>query len=396
MKPLAGGLETVPGFLFSAVECGIKYENRLDLALIHSKAPCSAAGAFTTNVIQAAPVKLCRERISNPVHAILINANNANACTGEEGYRNAASLSGEVAGLLGVPAGSVLAASTGVIGVQLPTEKIRKSLPALVRGLSGEKGPLVARAIMTTDTRPKEAAARFETSRGEFTVAGAAKGAGMIAPNMATLLCFLLTDMPLGREVLDGVFRKTVAATLNAVTIDGDMSTNDTAIILCPAAGGLPDAAGDAARFEEALLHVLSSLSEMLVRDGEGATKFVTVSVTGARSDGEARLAARAVAQSLLVKTALFGNDPNWGRIACAAGYSGAGFREETLSISIGPVPLLLRGVPQAYDRKLLGDAMGGRDISVAVDLGVGGGRFTFLTTDVSYDYVRINAEYTT
>ncbi|TAL32992.1 MAG: bifunctional glutamate N-acetyltransferase/amino-acid acetyltransferase ArgJ [Spirochaetes bacterium] len=396
MKILDGGLELVPGYTFSAIECGIKYAGRLDFSLIFSEKPCRAAGAFTTNRIFAAPVRLCRERIGGTVHGVLINATNANACTGDEGYRNAVALTRETALKLAVPADSLLMASTGVIGVQLPADKMRASVPSLVGGLSREAGAVVPRAIMTTDTYPKAAAASFETSAGAFTIAGTAKGVGMIAPNMATLLAFLVTDAPLAGPVMDGVFGRCIARSLNAITIDGDMSTNDTAILLAPRADAPLGDPRDAEAFEEALLYVLTRLAELLVRDGEGATKFVTVDVTRAESDDDARRAARSIAESLLVKTALFGNDPNWGRIACAAGYSGAALSEDTLSVSINGVLLLSRGVPQAVNRKEVIEKMSVKDLIIELDIGRGTGSARFYTSDISYDYVKINAEYTT
>lgn len=396
MEFLKGGLATVPGYAFSAVECGIKYPDRLDLSLIVSNVPCHAAGVFTTNRVFAAPVRLCRERTGAPVRGILINATNANACTGDQGYANALALTGETARLLGAPEGSILMASTGVIGVQLPAEKMLKSLPLLVKGASPAKGGMVARAIMTTDTFAKECAVRFAARSRSYTVAGTAKGAGMMAPNMATLLAFILTDMPLSKSDLDTVFRRCIAKSLNSITIDGDMSTNDTAILLCPASPSPLSDEPALAAFEEALLSVLKKLAEMLVRDGEGATKFVRVLVRGAFDAADARLAARAVAQSLLVKTALFGNDPNWGRIACAAGYSGARVEEKSLTIKIDDAVLLDRGTPVPFTRGEMASRLAKQDLLVTVELGLGEAEAEFFTTDLSYDYVKINAEYTT
>lgn len=396
MKTLNGGLENINGFTFSAVKCGIKYENRLDLSLIFSKNPCTASGVFTTNRIFAAPVRLCRERINNPVHGILINANNANACTGEEGFNNAIQLTGEIAKAMRVDPKSVLMASTGVIGVQLPSEKIKKSVPELINNLSGENGRFIPKAIMTTDTFPKEIAVAFPASGGEYKIAGTAKGSGMIAPDMATLLAFILTDAPVSKDNLDSIFRRCIARSFNAITIDGDMSTNDSAIILSPASGDPLTGAQDLAGFEEALLFVLKKLAEFLVKDGEGATKYVTVSITGAKSDEDAKKAAKSVSSSLLLKTALFGNDPNWGRIACSAGYSGAEIDEKSLSISINGLTLFSRGKTMQFEKEKLKKLMQSNEISIVVDLGIGMSDWVFYTTDISYDYVKINAEYTT
>lgn len=394
MKVLESGLK-VPGYVFSAIECGIKYKGRLDYSLIYSEKPCNAAGVFTTNKIFAAPVRLCRERISNPVHAVLINATNANACTGEAGYNNALSLTGETASALGIDAGSVLMASTGVIGVQLPEKKMRDAVPSLVNGLSHDKGPLVTEAIMTTDTFPKSLAVSFSASGTEYVIAGTIKGAGMIAPDMATLLCFLLTDCPVEKKKLDVIFRRSVDKTLNSITIDGDMSTNDTAIILSPVSdkyiseGGLKD-------FEAALEYLLSRLGEMLIMDAEGATKMVNVSVIGAGTQDDAKKAAKAISESLLVKTAFFGKDPNWGRIAAAAGYSGADLKEEKLSIYFEDIPLLVKGVPAGFDAQRINDVLSRREFSITVDLGMGKYEASYMTSDISYEYVKINAEYTT
>jgi glutamate N-acetyltransferase/amino-acid N-acetyltransferase len=395
MKKLEGGLNNVRGYRYSAVEAGIRYANRPDLALIAADGDCAASGVFTTNKICAAPVRLSRSRINNTVRAIVINATNANACTGDEGYANAEAVTAAAAKELGIDASAVLNASTGIIGVQLPREKMISAVPGLVSALAPGKGDLVARAIMTTDTVPKEAAYRFTCGRGEFTIAGTGKGVGMIAPNMATLLVFLATDAPVAKKDLDAAFSRCIDRSLNAITVDGDMSTNDTAVILSPASGETLRG-GDLAAFEETLLAVLGNLAEQLVMDAEGATKLARVAVTGARNETDARKIARAVANSLLVKTALFGMDPNWGRIACAAGYSGADVEEKNLSIHFGDLCLLKKGVPQNPPRESMKQALAGREFTIRIDAGLGSGAFTYLTCDISYDYVKINAEYST
>ncbi len=396
MKMITGGLENVPGFTFSAIECGIRYENRLDYALIFSKTPCNAAGMFTVNKVFAAPVKLCRERIENPVHGILINATNANACTGDEGYANAKKLTGDAASLLGAPPESFLMASTGIIGRQLPAGKMIESHNMLVRNLSQTNGSRIPRAIMTTDTVPKFLCVSFTTSRGDFFMAGTAKGAGMIAPDMATLLCFIVTDAPIPRTVLKEQFTGAVRKTLNSITIDGDMSTNDTALILSPRSDDPLTDAGDIASFREALDYLLEDLAVKLVSDGEGTTKVVTVRVINASGDDDARKIAKSVAESVLVKTALFGNDPNWGRIAAAAGYSGAEVAESSLSISFDDCVLLRNGVPVPFDRDAIMPIIEKRAFTVTVDIGLGKSESVMRTTDLSYDYVKINAEYST
>lgn len=395
IQELAGGLENVSLYKYAAIECGIRYPNRLDLSLIYSSEPCWAAGVFTTNKMCAAPVILCRERINNSINAILINATNANAATGKQGLENAKLLTRELSKLLSIDENSVLMASTGIIGVQLPVDKMKNSLPVLVKNLSIEAGTLLPRAVMTTDTFPKQYAISFKTSTGLYTMAGIAKGAGMIAPNMATLLCFVVTDFPVEQHILQSLFYESVNVSLNAITIDGDMSTNDTAIILSPAkpSGHNVD---DIKTFNQALHLMMKKLAYLIVSDAEGATKCVTVKVIHAANDGDAKKAAKSIAESLLVKTAMFGNDPNWGRIACAAGYSGAELREDKLSIYFDEIPLFKDGSPVEYDKEKLMIILKKREYTITVDFGIGNSEFEFLTSDLSYDYVKINAEYST
>jgi glutamate N-acetyltransferase / amino-acid N-acetyltransferase len=396
MKKLDTGLSSVRGFSFSAIECGIRYENRLDYSLIFSEKPCIASGMFTTNRVFAAPVKLCRERINSIIHGIIVNATNANACTGDQGYATALELVSHAETLTNKPSGSFLMASTGIIGRQLPLAKMKDSLPKLVSEKSSEKGALLTRAIMTTDTKPKDSAVEFTTSLGTFRIAGTAKGSGMIAPNMATLLAFMITDAPVKKNDLDAIFSRIIGKTYNAITIDGDMSTNDTALILSHASDKNLSSKEDLVSFEEALYAVCHDLSYQLVKDAEGGTKCVTVIVSGAQSSDDAKRCAKAVSQSLLVKTAFFGNDPNWGRIACAAGYSGATFDMNDICVSIDGLPLLANGQPVDTDSKALTDIMKRPEYTVNVTIGKGPSEFTFLTSDISYDYVKINAEYST
>ncbi|MGL4368451.1 MAG: bifunctional glutamate N-acetyltransferase/amino-acid acetyltransferase ArgJ, partial [Spirochaetota bacterium] len=308
----AEGLSSVRGFSFSAIQCGIRYPDRLDFCAIVSDRPCSAAGVFTTNKVFAAPVKLCRERIANPIRAILVNATNANACTGEEGFNNALTLAGELEKQLRAQAGSVLMASTGIIGHQLPVEKMRAAIPQIASSLSPSSGHDICRAIMTTDTRPKESAYTFSTSHGDFTVAGTAKGSGMIAPNMATMLSFIITDASVPREKLTAIFKSIADLTFNSITIDGDMSTNDSCMILSPLSGAQLCSESDLDSFTEALRAVCSDLAYMLVKDAEGGTRCVAVKVKEAKDLQDAKRCAKSIAESLLLKTAFFGGDPNW------------------------------------------------------------------------------------
>ncbi|MGQ9847405.1 MAG: bifunctional glutamate N-acetyltransferase/amino-acid acetyltransferase ArgJ [Bacteroidales bacterium] len=392
---LQGGLENVTIFKYAAIECGIRYSNRLDFSLIYSKQPCWAAGAFTTNKICAAPVILCRERIKNQIHAILINATNANAATGVQGFENAKLLTRELAKLLLIDENSVLMASTGIIGVHLPVDKMKDSLPVLVKNLSSNAGKLLPQAIMTTDTFPKQYAISFKTSTGRYFMAGIAKGAGMIAPNMATLLCFVVTDFPTEQHILQKLFYESVNLSLNAITIDGDMSTNDTAIILAPAQPS-SHTENDIKIFSDALHVMMKKMAYLIVSDAEGGTKCVTIKVVHAASDTDAKKAAKSIAESLLVKTAMFGNDPNWGRIACAAGYSGAQLQENTLSIYFDSIPLFKNGTPVTYEKEVLVKILQKREYTITVDLGIGNSEFEYLTSDLSFDYVKINAEYST
>jgi glutamate N-acetyltransferase / amino-acid N-acetyltransferase len=396
MKKLDTGLSSVQGFSFSAVQAGIRYENRLDFSLIYSSKPCNASGMFTTNRVFAAPVKICKERINNTIHGILINSTNANACTGEQGLNTAETLLSDAEKLTGSPAKSFLNASTGIIGRQLPLDKMKNALPLLIKELSDKNGEIVPRAIMTTDTKPKSSAFSFSTSKGEFAIAGTAKGSGMIAPNMATLLTFVITSAPVSKKDLDTIFRRVVEKTYNAITIDGDMSTNDTAVVLSQKSDAELSSEEDLSAFEEALNAVCRDLSYQLVRDAEGGTKCVTVKVHGAKSAHDAKLCAKAISQSLLVKTAFFGNDPNWGRIACAAGYSGADFNMDEINISIEGIDLLLAGQPISTDIKALEAIMKRPEYTIEVTIGKGEHSFTFLTSDISYDYVKINADYST
>ncbi len=395
MKILEGGFQNVKGFSFSSIKCGIRYENKLDYGLIFSEIPCNAVGVFTTNSITAAPVKISRSRINNKIHAILVNSTNANACTGDEGYENVLKLTEDLAKKLKVSEKNILSASTGIIGRQLPVDKMLLAHPHLVSNLSENNGHSIAEAIMTTDTIPKEAAASFEHNGTTYSVAGIAKGSGMISPNMATLLSFIITDAPVAKSDMDQIFKEIVKRTFNAITIDGDMSTNDTAILLSPESETC--LRGDSLlEFKLSLEHVMNRLAELLIFDGEGATKSVKIKVTNAANDKEAGLIAASVSKSLLVKTAFFGNDPNWGRIACAAGYSGGEIDEKKLSIFINNKGLFIKGKPTNIDYKDLEETLKQRNYTITVDVGIGAGTASMLTTDISYDYVKINASYST
>ncbi|GFE58261.1 bifunctional glutamate N-acetyltransferase/amino-acid acetyltransferase ArgJ [Geobacter sp. AOG1] len=391
----------IKGFKFSAVEAAIKKPGRLDLALIFSEMPATLAAVFTTNKVKAAPVVLGMERAKDGIcQAVVVNSGNANACTGTRGMEDARETSRLVAEGLGIPDEAVQVSSTGVIGVPLPMERLRGGVPKLVEGL--ESGALddVAQAIMTTDTFPKLEARQGEAGGVGYTIAGIAKGAGMIMPNMATMLAFLVTDAAVEAGWLRTAFRQAVDASFNVITVDGDTSTNDTALLLANgAAGNLPIKEGtpEAARFMQELQDVVLTLARQIVRDGEGATKFVAITVKGASSVGEARQAAMAVANSSLVKTAFFGQDANWGRILAAVGYSGVAIDPDRVALFFDDVLMANNGVFAGGDAETRGsEVLRKKEFTVTVDLRLGEGSATVYTSDLSYDYVKINADYRT
>ncbi|HET6421486.1 MAG TPA: bifunctional glutamate N-acetyltransferase/amino-acid acetyltransferase ArgJ [Geobacteraceae bacterium] len=391
----------INGFKFSAVEAAVKKPGRLDFALIYSETPAVAAAVFTTNKVKAAPVLLSMERVAGGLaRAVVVNSGNANACTGKHGMDDALEISSLVAGRLGLENDAVLVASTGVIGQPLPAEKMKNAVPGLVDGLSHGSLSEVARAIMTTDTFPK-----METRTGDaggkcYSIAGIAKGAGMIMPNMATLLSFIVTDAAVNPAWLDKVFREAVNTSFNIISVDGDTSTNDTALILANGAAGNAEifpGTAEGEKFETLLREVLLSLARQIVRDGEGATKFVEITVRGAVSDADAKKAAMAVANSMLVKTAFFGQDANWGRILAAVGYSGAEVDPDRAALWFDDVLMARNGIFAGGDAEALGtEALKKKEFAVTVDLGLGEGEATVYTSDLSYDYVKINADYRT
>jgi len=396
-----GGITAVPGILAAGLHCGVKVSGKKDLALIYSTTPAVAAGVFTTNQIVGAPVKVSRDHIKGGVaQAIVANSGNANVANGEQGIKDAQEMTQLVAQLLRIPQRHVLVASTGIIGQPLPMETIRAGIPKLVKALSPQRGRDAAEAIMTTDTRPKEAALRVEIGGRAVTVAGIAKGAGMIYPHLATMFCFLATDAALTRAALDQILRRAVERSFNRIVIDGDRSTSDTVLIL---ANGLaenrPLAVGDRrlGPFQQAIESLTQRLALMLVQDGEGATKLVEIRVRGARSRRDALTAARAIANSLLVKTALAGEDPNWGRIVAALGASGAQVQEEKVAISYGDEAVAEGGQPRPgvrWDR--VKKALSGKEILIQVELGLGSGQAHVWTSDLTEEYIKINARYTT
>ncbi len=389
------------GFQFSAVEAAIKKPGRKDLALIFSEVPAKGCAVFTINAVKAAPVLVSMERIkSGLVRAVIVNSGNANACTGEPGMVVTLATSQLVADGLNIPVESVQVSSTGVIGVQMPMERISSAIPALIDGLSSGTLDDVAQAIMTTDTFAKMEARSATAGGVNYTVAGITKGSGMIMPNMATMLAFIMTDADIEAALLEKMFRRAVDTSFNAITVDGDMSTNDTCLIMANGMAGNPvisESTPEASVFEALLNDVLLSLAKQIVRDGEGATKFVEIRITGAVNDAEAKLAAMSVANSSLVKTAFFGQDANWGRIFAAVGYSGAKLDQSRMSLHFDDVCMARNGVFTGGDAEQQGTVvLKKKDFTVTVDLASGNGSATVYTSDLSYDYVKINADYRT
>jgi glutamate N-acetyltransferase/amino-acid N-acetyltransferase len=397
---VAGGVATPAGFRAAGVGAGIKAQaNALDLALVVSERPATAAAVFTTNRALAAPVLVSRDHLrasGGLARAVVVNSGCANACTGDEGLQVARDMTAETARLVGCTADQVLVASTGVIGVALDVEKIRRALPAAVAALGENQGPLAARAIMTTDPFPKESAARVSIGGHEVTVGGMAKGSGMIEPNMATMLGFVTTDAGVPKPLLDRALRDAVHDTFNAITVDGECSTNDCVIVLANGTSGgtVDDSSYEA--FAYALRAVCLRLAIAIVRGGEGATKVVTVTVTGATTPAEARRAAKAIANSPLVKTAIHGGDPNWGRLIAVAGRAGVDFDLSRAAVTIGSVVLFKDGRPHDEAAPEAASYLKNDDIAVSVDLGTGTSSSTVWTCDLSAEYIRINAEYRT
>ena len=389
----------VNGFMASAVSADIrgKGDNRLDLGLIFAEGDNTMVSAvFTQNTVVAPPVEICRERIGKgTARAVLVNSGNANCMTLLGGREDALRLSNRTAHLLEIPAECVLPCSTGVIGERLPVESIEAALDPLVRDLAPDGLERFSKAILTTDTVTKVAVEEVALKDGKVRIVGIAKGAGMIAPDMATMLGFILTDAEIGRYDLSFVLSNAVEDTFNSITIDGDMSTNDTVILMASGKGPSVERSDDLAMFGEAVHKVCATLADMIVADGEGATKVVNIKVIGASDDDEAKRTARAIAESLLVKTALAAADPNWGRIIAAAGYSGAAVNTSLISLSIGEVKVLeAGGIVDGYDETVAVKVMEQDRYEIVLGIGEGTGSAVMKTCDLTEEYVRINCEY--
>lgn len=391
------GVTFARGFSAGAVAAGVKDPkgDRLDLALLAADAPCTSAAVFTTNKVIAAPCVVTKRHLaSGRLRGVVVNSGNANACTGDRGERDAIAMTAAAAATLGARPDEIAVASTGVIGVPLPIDRMLKAIARL--RLSVEGWDDLSRAIMTTDTRPKVAEREVWLRGKPVRVGGVAKGAGMIHPNMATLLAFITTDAALDGTRAERALRMAVDASFNAISVDGDTSTNDTALLLASGASGV-DVDGDAwDPFVEALTEVSGDLAKAIVADGEGATKMFEVRVRGASSTEDARLAARTITTSNLVKTAIHGADPNWGRILAAAGRSGARIAQRRASVRVGGVDVFTRGAPAQWDAAAVRAAFEQPRIEIEVDLGSGDASAVAWGCDLSAEYVHINADYTT
>ena len=405
MKTIEGGVTTPKGFQAAATAAAIKYKNRTDMAMLYCEVPCRVAGTFTTNVVKAAPVKWDQHIVYEigAGQAVVCNSGIANACTGEEGYRYCLETAEAAGEALGIPADHVLVASTGVIGLQLPIDRMTAGTRAMVPLLSSsrEAGIQAAEAIMTTDTRRKEAAVTLEIGGKTVTVAGMCKGSGMIHPNMCTMLSFLTTDACISREMLQEALSTDIRDTYNMVSVDGDTSTNDTVLLLASGLAGNPEITGKGEEYEafcQALHEVNRTLSRKIAGDGEGATALFEVRIQGARTKEDAKVLAKSVVSSSLTKAAIYGHDANCGRILCAMGYSGIEFDPEKVDLFIesraGKLQVMADGVFLQFDEELATKILSEEEVTALADVKMGDACATAWGCDLTYDYVKINADY--
>jgi glutamate N-acetyltransferase/amino-acid N-acetyltransferase len=398
MKIIKGGVTAPKGFLAAAVSCGIKKSKRNDLAFIYSKIPCVTTGVFTTNRVKSGSVVLSMERIrKGAAQAVIVNSGNANCCVGEKEILDAKAITEIVSDRLELKQDSVLIASTGIIGRSLPAGKIKKTIPLLLKDLSKANGHKFARAIMTTDTVPKEIALEMDIGGRTVVLAGAVKGAGMIHPKMATMLAFFTSDIAIEKRALSSAFKEAVSGSFNRISVDGDMSTNDTAIILANGlAGNVIIRKGSVSYrdFLNGLKFVAEGLAKKIVLDGEGATKFIEIIVKGARRDIDADRIARRIANSSLIKTMIAGGDPNWGRIAAAVGSSGVKVEQTKMDVYFGNRLVMKDGKGVNIARETLLGIFTKKEINIIVDLKSGNKSAKIWTCDLTEEYVRINAEY--
>ena len=398
MKTIKGGITAPKGFKASGMHCGVKKSGKKDIALIYSDVPANAAAVFTTNKVKAAPILVSMEHIkSGKAQAIIANSGCANACTGSEGMEDAQVMAKAVGSALNIHGDSVLVASTGTIGSRLPLKNILNGIRMLSKRITHTGGGEAGDAILTTDTKRKEIAVQFKAGGKTVTIGGIAKGAGMIAPNMATLFCFITTDAAIPSSILKACLKESVDKSFNMTVVDKDMSTNDCVFILANGMAKNDTLRGkDEKEFKQALDHVCIYLAKEIARDGEGATKMIEVKVAGARSANDAKLIARAVAGSDLVKSAIFGEDPNFGRIMAALGNSGADIKQENVNVFIGGIQVVSGGKSVFFDQKIAKKHMKGKEVLINIMLGNGTSMATAWGCDLTYDYVKINAKYHT
>ncbi len=402
MKIIEGNVVSPKGFNACGNAVGLK-KSKKDMAIIVSDVPCISAGCFTTNVVKAAPVHWDMKTVENKIRGIVVNSGNANACTGKQGLRDTEDTAAKLADLIGCKAENVLVCSTGVIGVNLPMDTILKGVDSTysLLGSSIESGNTAAEAIMTTDTYPKMAAVEIEIGGKTVTIGGMAKGSGMINPNMATMLCFITTDCAISREMLNKALKNSVEDTFNMISVDGDMSTNDT--VLCIANGlaenaEITEEGADFEKFKEALFYINKKLAMSCADDGEGATKLIEAKVTGAKDNENAKKMALSVVSSSLLKAAVFGEDANWGRVLCAMGYSGAEFDPMAVTIVFrsenGEIKLMDNGTPIVFDEELAAKILSAHTIYIDMMLSEGDSEAVAWGCDLTYDYVKINGDY--
>ncbi|MCI9184951.1 MAG: bifunctional glutamate N-acetyltransferase/amino-acid acetyltransferase ArgJ [Lachnospiraceae bacterium] len=405
MQYIDGGVTAATGFRAASTAAGIKYKDRKDMALIYSEKPCKAAGTFTTNIVKAAPVKWDQQVVKESAfaQAIVVNAGIANACTGAEGYGYCRETAQAAAKALAVPEDAVLVASTGVIGMQLPMEKLREGIAAMAPclGSSREDAAEAARAIMTTDTKPKEVAVQLEIGGKTVTVGGMCKGSGMIHPNMCTMLAFITTDLAISRGLLQEALSQDIKDTYNMISVDGDTSTNDTVLLLANGMAGNPEITeknADYDAFCQALNAVDKVLAKKMAGDGEGCTALFEVKVIGAESKEQAVVLSKSVITSNLTKAAIFGHDANWGRILCAMGYSGAWFDPDKVALffesQAGKIPIIQDGVALDYSEEEAARILSQPEVTVVIDVKMGDATATAWGCDLTFDYVKINADY--
>lgn len=400
-----GGVTAPKGFLASGLNVGIKNQTKKDMAMVFSSTPCAAAGVFTTNLVKAAPVKWDKEIVTTSpyVQAVVVNSGIANACTGAEGLGYCADTAAEAAAALNIPKTAVLVASTGVIGKQLPIDKIKSGVTALskVLGSSREDAKLAAEAIMTTDTKSKEVACTFELGGKQVTVAGMCKGSGMIHPNMCTMLCFVTTDVAISHELLQKALSEDVVDTFNMISVDGDTSTNDTVLVMANGQAEntpITKEGEDYKTFCEALHFIMLELSKKIAGDGEGCTCLFEATVIGAKDKNQARTIAKSVVCSSLTKAAVFGHDANWGRILCAMGYSGAQFDPEVVDIWLeskaGTIKIVENGIATDYSEETATKILSEEEVIAKMDIKEGNETATAFGCDLTYEYVKINGDY--